>query len=117
MQRPNGWSRIAIISIHAKAPAARRASIIRWEVFHDRKVLDCLQSDHAMHREEVDAGIEGCDRPFLQPGSWANKPCSFYLDQDLRELLAGGRATIRSGAFGFIASHREIIWTNPFVFQ
>jgi hypothetical protein len=41
-----------------------------------------------MRRDEVDAGIEGCDRPFLRPGSRANKLCSFYLDQDLRELLA-----------------------------
>jgi hypothetical protein len=41
-----------------------------------------------MHRDEVDAGIEGCDRPFLQLGSRANKLSSFYLDQDLRELLA-----------------------------
>jgi hypothetical protein len=42
-----------------------------------------------MRRDEVDAGIEGCDRPFLRPGSGseANKLCSFYLDQDLRELL------------------------------
>jgi hypothetical protein len=41
-----------------------------------------------MHRDEVDASIEGCGRPSLQPSSRVNKLCSFYLDQDLRELLA-----------------------------
>jgi hypothetical protein len=52
------------------------------------KSWTCLQSDHAMRRDEVDARIEGCGRPFLQPGSRANKPCSCYLGQDLHELLA-----------------------------
>jgi hypothetical protein len=41
-----------------------------------------------MRRDEVDAGIEGCDRPFLRPGYRANMLCSRSVDQELREVLA-----------------------------
>jgi hypothetical protein len=52
------------------------------------KSWTCLQSDRALHLDEVDAGIKGCDRPFLRPGYRVNKICSRSVDQGLSEALA-----------------------------
>jgi hypothetical protein len=41
-----------------------------------------------MRRDEVDDGIEGCDRLFLRPGYRASKICRRCVDQDLRVTLA-----------------------------